>query len=557
MDPIKVVYDVCRHFLNDQQVNSTLKDKVLGYTRSRNLGALATCTCHFDSAKHTIREWRFLRQVESFFKKNSLFASPDACGQAARESFMENELECYRTNIRLRPFVGYTRNIRDENLRIWVLRMRRYISNVLGDYHSFINQLPGLVKVTSGATAHTSRRNSLPQFKMRMKPYATHNASRYIKALYAFRGFPEPRIRPCRSNRVELVPKNYKTDRTIACEPEGNLPLQLAFDTFAKRKLRRVGINLSNQFANKDAARLGSINDDVVTVDFKAASDTIAYNTVSLVFPEEWFAFLSDVRTPCYRGCFGRGIYHKFSSMGNGSTFAIETLLFAAACYAVRSKRFLVYGDDVIIDKEVYSDYLALTRFLGFTINVDKTFANGSFRESCGGDYYNGVDVTPVYIRGIDKRKANLCHLVNTLAPLSHPGGALANFLADLVRSRKLPLVPLNEDTLSGVWIEPAKASSRGILVHKNCLALFKSYCAKYSRASFVDSRGYYLWFLNAKGQVLFAGPWAVASSSIQGETSWAARYDHAYVRKRVSWREPAEGNPAHLYWWTEQLCRD
>jgi hypothetical protein len=35
----------------------------------------------------------------------------------------------------------------------------------------------------------------------------------------------------------------------------------------------------------------------------------------------------------------------------------------------------------------------------GLKINERKSFSNGFFRESCGGDYYRGYDVTPVYLR--------------------------------------------------------------------------------------------------------------------------------------------------------------
>jgi len=559
MKPTDITYDICRHYINDLApvVNPALYSITLGCLRARNIAGLATCSRHFDWAQHTIDDWRFLRQIEAFFKKNALFVQPEVCASAAESSFRASENTCLDTNLRLRPYIN-SPYLLDKDVFNKILRMQRYISNVLGNFQPFLDGLPHLVKVTSGATAHASRRNSLPQMKMRLKLWCTQRASKYLKAIYHYHGFKGSlRTRETHRNRVELVPKNWKTDRTIACEPEGNLPLQLAFDRYAKRRLRLFGIDLSDQFCNQKRAQKASIDGTLCTVDFKAASDTISFNVVSWLFPVDWFNYLWEVRTPGFRGVFGNGLYSKFSSMGNGSTFAIETLLFAAACYAVGSKDFSVYGDDVILESERYEDFSALTRFLGFTINEDKTFYKGPFRESCGGDFFNGKNVTPVYVRNVDKRKACLCHIVNTLAGIAVPGGALEAYLLNMVKEFKLPLVPFQESSLSGVWIDPDNARSLGILVRRHGVDFYKAYIAKCKRRSFVDSRGYYLWFLKKTNQVNFSTPWMVSSLSDDvDETSSAPVFDHAYVRKRVCWFKPAKAAPDHLYWWSDLLTR-
>jgi len=555
MEPIELVYDICRCYLKDQvdDVNPALCSKIEGFLRSRNLAGLASCSCHFDNASHSVKEFRFLRQVEAFFKKNVLFADKGRCKKAAEDSFFESEELCSRTNLRLRDMVLKPHLI-DERFRSHILRMRRYISNVLGPIQPFLDNLHHLVRVTPGATANAKRSNSLPQLKMRLRVFATRRSSKYIRYLYHLHGFENVRIKATHSNRVELVPKNWKTDRTIACEPEGNLPLQLAFDNYAKRRLRRVGIDLSDQTANQKLAKQASIDDAYATVDFSRASDTISYNTIALLFPEEWFAYLTDVRSPGFRGVFGDGVYSKFSSMGNGSTFTIETLVFAAACYALSSSRdFLVYGDDVIIRSELYEDYVALTSFLGFTVNREKSFASGPFRESCGGDYFSGVEVTPVYIRNIGPQKAVLCHLVNTIRSICLPGSSLESLLRCIIAEHKLFRVPFNEDTMSGVWMDPDKARSKKIMVRKHGVDKFKAYIAKSKQRTFVDSRGYYLWFLMKNSQVLFSGPWALARNVRPTVTSSVPIFDHVYVRKWVCWVKPAGGMTDYLYWWSEQ----
>jgi hypothetical protein len=37
-------------------------------------------------------------------------------------------------------------------------------------------------------------------------------------------------------------------------------------------------------------------------------------------------------------------------------------------------------------------------RFIGFRSNPDKTYIHGPFRESCGSDWYGGLDVRPAYL---------------------------------------------------------------------------------------------------------------------------------------------------------------
>jgi hypothetical protein len=573
--PQDVVYDICRHYINDQHgVSEELLAPVAGMLRARHIALLSSCSSLFDPAKHCINDWRFLRQIEGFFKKNSLFAQPDVCMSAAFSSFHNSEEACKRTNDRLRPLVPSSTTPLEYEFREEVFAMQRYISNVLGDFHVFASGIPSLVRVTPGATAQSKREYSLPQLKMRLGLFVTDRAQKYVRTLYRFFGFERTRLKLSRTNRIEFVPKNWKTHRTIACEPEGNLPLQLAFDTYAKRKLKRFGIDLRDQSANQRGALTGSLTNRICTVDFASASDTISYSAVRLVFPDMWFKYLDDIRSPEYRGATGRGTYEKFSSMGNGSTFCIETLIFAAACHAVGAKNFLVYGDDVLIDREHYDAFERLTGFLGFSINNDKTFIDGPFRESCGKDYFDGIEVTPIFIRSVNKRKATLCHLVNTLGSLTFPGSELLGYLKQLVKTCRLPLVPYQESTISGVWILARDAIDLGILRVERCTGsrdgkklpfatraalisnqqyTFKSYVAKTQRRVFVDIRGYYLWFLARYACVMYGGPWdpgCGVKNYEPPETSWVPVFEHVYVRKWVGW-QPSDKAPDHLNWWS------
>jgi hypothetical protein len=37
---------------------------------------------------------------------------------------------------------------------------------------------------------------------------------------------------------------------------------------------------------------------------------------------------------------------------------------------------------------------------VGFSVNKEKSFSKGAFRESCGGDFWSGVNTRPLYIKG-------------------------------------------------------------------------------------------------------------------------------------------------------------
>jgi hypothetical protein len=93
-----------------------------------------------------------------------------------------------------------------------------------------------------------------------------------------------------------------------------------------------------------------------------------------------------------------------FSSMGNGFTFELESLLFYAITRVLAKAsgikgRISVYGDDIICPVRLVPRLKRMLAFLGFRLNSKKTHYKGFFRESCGIHIYKGLDVTPFYIR--------------------------------------------------------------------------------------------------------------------------------------------------------------
>jgi len=217
-------------------------------------------------------------------------------------------------------------------------------------------------------------------------------------------------------SRLATVPKNEDTRRTIAMEPSGNMALQLAYGEYVTQVLRSIGLDISKQQPkNKALARRGSSEDSLVTIDMKSASDMISPKLVKRLFPFEHFKAMITFRSPCTELPNGDLVdLNMISTMGNGFTFPVMTLIFLSLIYAVRLKmggpskwvdwsNTGVFGDDIIVPKHEAELLIKTLEGCGFIVNYDKSYLEGPFRESCGGDYFNGDDVTPFYVKSLSQ----------------------------------------------------------------------------------------------------------------------------------------------------------
>jgi len=147
---------------------------------------------------------------------------------------------------------------------------------------------------------------------------------------------------------------------------------------------------------------------DLATIDLSSASDTISKELVWLLLPESWAQALDIARTGDVTLPDGNSIeLAKFSSMGNGFTFELESLIFYALARAVceldgeDTRNLSVFGDDIIVPTGATETLTRVFQLLGFTVNTGKTFSQGPFRESCGADYLFGYSIRPFYQRDL------------------------------------------------------------------------------------------------------------------------------------------------------------
>jgi hypothetical protein len=187
-----------------------------------------------------------------------------------------------------------------------------------------------------------------------------------------------------------------------------NIFAQLGLGSYLRACLKRAGLNLDEQFPNQELARLGSLHGTIATIDLSMASDSLAIEVVRELIPEPWFVAMDWVRskkgTISIEGVEASFRYEKFSSMGNGFTFELESMIFYALAQACSeavgySDRSLCrsYGDDIAVPTAAVALLVEVLTLLGFKVNPSKSFSAGEFRESCGADFFHGVNVRPYY----------------------------------------------------------------------------------------------------------------------------------------------------------------
>lgn len=225
-------------------------------------------------------------------------------------------------------------------------------------------------------------------------------------------------LKEVRGSVMFTVPKNSEIDRVACKEPEANMYMQRGVGNYIRDALRsKRGINLQDQTANQRLAKQGSRYGNLATLDLSSASDLISTQLVYSLLPLDWFLLLDAIRVKRTDIDGEEHELRMFSSMGNGFTFELESLIFYALisavtyCLGVRG-RISVFGDDLIVPSAAAGMVRKVFAWFGFKVNAKKSYWTGPFRESCGKHYFNGCDVTPFFIR---ERISSMPVLINIL----------------------------------------------------------------------------------------------------------------------------------------------
>jgi hypothetical protein len=273
--------------------------------------------------------------------------------------------------------------------------------------------------------------------------------------------------------KLFFAPKNAEISRTCCTEANMNMLVQKSIGTFLEFRLGwYFGISLDTQpDRNRELARLGSIDGSFGTIDLTSASDSMILDMLQQALDRSFlktmmWASRSEVATlPS-----GETVkLNMISTMGNGFTFPLQTIVFASAVRSVYQlmgfpsdcsrTQFGVFGDDIIVRREAYEFLCRMLRKLGFEVNTGKSFNSGPFRESCGHDYYLGHNVRGVYVKSLECPQ-QVYSLINRLnrwtayhgIPLTQTISLLLSWIRDI-------RVPPSEADDAGIHV-PFKATT-------------------------------------------------------------------------------------------------
>lgn len=370
------------------------------------------------------------RFQEDYLLYNLLRKFPDLPGvnfdrrAAALTAMRDAEEKCKRTNREL--FEKASRPELNSDFAMVLYHARRKIASCLGvfDWGPVIDSCD----FGPGASTRLPRKRSDLYFKLQGNLHLTSQCVPLFQAFQNYKPGVFEGYEIVHGNKIVTVPKDAKTDRPIAIEPCFNMFVQKGIGSVMRRRLLRhtkERIDLNDQTINQRLAFIASLGHGLATIDLSSASDTVSRAVVELLLPEDWHAALTLVRSS-WGSLDGTAMYYsKFSSMGNGYTFELESLLFwalAKACIEVfgnGSEYVSVYGDDIVISSSLYTSFLWVLSEFGFIPNERKSFGSGFFYESCGKHYFAGRDVTPVYVDKVPRRLSERVSLCNELILLA------------------------------------------------------------------------------------------------------------------------------------------
>lgn len=493
------------------------KAMLLSTIKNRDVASLLSIasdldTCAQSYARKTKRSIvRWDRQTVCLLKKFpfSDIETPFNTRDAAIKKWQAAEDRCLDTNRR----IG---SMQTHELPSFVFRAQRLIGDVLEDLTPRL-LMSILERGTHGpgSTLSSNRNRTTPYYKYMDFPYTvTQSAAPYALAAIS----QSPRwldllessgrrseippfgssqsyreltlFKDCveivDSDKITFVPKDAKTDRPIAVGASLNLYLQLAVKQYMEARLKLVGVDLKDQERNQEMARLGSKfcyvagelnNNQFSTIDLASASDTISHEIVKLLLPPEWYAMLDDLRHKEGHLDGNKISYEKFSAMGNGFTFPLESLIFWALSRAAiedtgdvcQTKDLAVYGDDIIVRYKHAPSVTSALLWAGFEINTEKSFVSGSFKESCGADFYAGYNVRPFYLKREVRNHEDIYFICNSIAEKVRSSGfcpglaAAYSYCLSLVPRGKRRFAPLTGSIQAGLKVPYSHLADLGL----------------------------------------------------------------------------------------------
>lgn len=255
--------------------------------------------------------------------------------------------------------------------------------------------------------------------------YGTHSIRALLERKKGIHMTRESHTRCC------LVPKDFKGPRLISAEGFVNQYLQQGqmraiMDYVSMHPILKRSIKLQDQTYNQKAAQI-SYATDTCTLDLSNASDTVSTTLVWYLLKRvpELRRYLMATRSD-YMIYSGKKIkIVAFAPMGSATCFPVETLVFWSLAMASMKLASIhnggdaisdseaadsirVFGDDIIIPRHALDTLIGTLSRVGCSVNMSKTCYQTPFRESCGSEWFNGLDISIIRNKKFNYEQLNV-----------------------------------------------------------------------------------------------------------------------------------------------------
>jgi len=374
---------------------------------------------------------RTLTSIRDFYAIEDKMASPDLdwngdtfSGGAAKFLNLADPVGFYPIRGEL-PLESRVEPIRTSLLKC-IQQVADILSCVIGDFDPFDHAPkhgPGVVSDLKGGEF----KYSFPSWPDRLEtifPYADFAFANYATWTDSLPAVEHYGSDPECSSRLIVVPKTQKAPRLIAAEPVAHQWCQQVIWSFFKARYASTFldrfVSFGDQTGNQDLARLASKESSHWTIDLSSASDRLSCRVVERIFrriPSLLDALYASRTRYLSQNLDDRSPrivrLKKFSTMGSACTFPVQSHVFLAIALgstlygkgsAVTLKTIMglagqvrVFGDDIIVPKDGGRHTVEALGYLGLKVNQEKTYRNGRFRESCGLEAFDGIEISPAY----------------------------------------------------------------------------------------------------------------------------------------------------------------
>lgn len=226
---------------------------------------------------------------------------------------------------------------------------------------------------------------------------------------------------PIKAVTPMVVPKSFTEGRVIAPTDIDDYQLFSEISHRHRVNVLEYGLPtfwhgivcLEDSTLSCDAARQGSIDGSIATIDASGGSDRIKKRVELCVVPKSQCDIINRCEMYLVDPKGNLRLCHMVATSGNPFTFNNESQFYGGIVelgyriYDLYCKddtdnnplcEWLVIGDDVTCDSRVFDLVCQLYEIFGLKVNRSKSYgADSAFKEACGGEYFYGFDLNPLY----------------------------------------------------------------------------------------------------------------------------------------------------------------